>query len=65
MVVVTKFQEWMLRHMFRRLVVQGGHRQNIIKIYSILKDAVNDEFTEDSYTGRQSFCEECHAEAWK
>ena len=43
---MTKFQEYVLRKIFSKVVRQGYQWFNIRKVYSLLREAVEQEFTE-------------------
>lgn len=57
--LLTKFQIWLLKLIFRSAVVQGYfHQDNIKKIYKLLREAANAEFTEDNDATLNEFMRE-------
>ena len=60
---LTKF---ILCRICKKLVIQGPwHKSNIIEYYKIMRDAAENEFTEDNKPTLDSFLTECHQEANK
>jgi len=58
---MTRFQRFLLRRICRFLVRQGWHhKRNIIEYYSIMREAVLQEFTEDNKATHEDFMTECH-----
>lgn len=56
---LTKFQIWLLKRIFKSAVVQGYHHtSNIATIYSLLRQAACDEFTEDNEVTIDDFLRE-------
>lgn len=54
----------LLRWICRKLVIQGpAHRANIIAYYRIMREAAEQEFTEDNKPTLDAFLRECHDEA--
>lgn len=63
---ITRFQEWLLKRITKKLVIQSfDHQQNIIKYYQILTEAARKEFKEDNKITLNEFLSECHREALK
>ena len=57
---ITKFQKWILRKIFRDIVTQGPHHENnIIEVYTLLREEADREFNEDNIPTRNSFLTEC------
>jgi len=58
---ITKFQKWVLRWIFRDIVVQGPHHEdNIIECYEIMKECAREEFREDNDVTLNEFLSDCH-----
>ena len=56
---LTRFETWMLRKIFGRLVVQSReHQANIIEAYRLLAEASRAEFTEDNEATQYDFLRE-------
>lgn len=54
----------LLRWICRKLVIQGpAHRANIIAYYRIMREAAEQEFSEDNKPTLDAFLRECHDEA--
>ena len=61
---MTLIQEMILKRIAFKIVIQSPeHRNNIIKFYKILAQAVRDEFTEDDRPTFEAFLNECHKES--
>lgn len=57
---MTKHQERVLRKIFSRLVRQSfDHKNNICKIFSMLRNATDEEFVEDPAPSLDGFMLEC------
>ena len=53
---MTKFQRFMLTRITKQLVVQGpAHENNIVEMYKIIRQAIADEFNEDSPIGQDHY----------
>jgi hypothetical protein len=60
-VKITKFQTWLLKRIFRKLVKQGPmHQKNVIAVYSLMQSALKNEFTEDNDATLNLFSRGCH-----
>lgn len=47
--MMTRFEKWFLRRVFKREVLQGGdHPARISNLYAMIRQAARDEFTEDN-----------------
>lgn len=59
MSVLSKFEKWMLQRIIRKAVIQDyNHGTNIMSIYKMVRDACDQEFTEDNvYTRDDSLRE--------
>jgi len=57
------FEKWMLKRILRKTVVQGGHKERINNIYSMIISAAQEQFTEDNNPTLRSFLEECQHDA--
>ena len=49
---MTRFRRWLLRKIFKSMIIQGyDHHLNAAKIFSVVREVWEEEFTEDnSYT---------------
>jgi len=57
---MTKFYEFILRHICKHIVKQGYyHQYNIKKYYQIMRDAAKNEFREDNLPTLEDFLFEC------
>ena len=57
---MNKLTQNILRRICKRLVVQGPqHRNNIVAYFRIMREAVENEFTEDNAPTREAFLQEC------
>ena len=45
---MNRFERWFLQRVFRKQVRQGGHDQRITELYSMIRAAAEQEFTEDN-----------------
>lgn len=58
-VLMNKFELWILKRIFRKLVTQGyTHDGNIRRVYSLLREAAQEEFVEDSEAGLDHYLHE-------
>lgn len=56
---------WLLkRFLLRRFRQSGVHRRNVIAIYAIIREVLEDEFTEDNHPTLEAFSAGCHHQAW-
>lgn len=54
------FERWVLRRIFKRLVLQSPqHENNITKVYELMREACEKEFTEDNCPTLDAFLMEC------
>ena len=61
---MTPFYRYLLKHICRKLVIQGyTHKKNITEYYRIMDEAIGREFTEDSGFSLQKFQRECLIDA--
>lgn len=57
---MTWFERWMLKRIFKRIVIQSHeHKNNIIETFQLMRDACNKQFTEDNTPTMDSFLLEC------
>lgn len=57
---ITNFQKFILQKIFKKLVRQSwDHENNIVEIFKILREAVDEEFTEDNDITRDYFIADC------
>jgi hypothetical protein len=56
---MTKLQESHLKRIFKQAVVQGQHENNLKRIYKLLREAAEIEFTEDNMPTLDAFMLEC------
>ena len=53
------FERWFLKKVFRKQVVQGyDHDKKIMELYTMIREAVENEFTEDSKLTRDDYLTE-------
>lgn len=58
--LMKKLHEWLLKRIFKWAVIQGQeHKKNIERIYKLLREAVDKEFTEDNGPTLDAFMLEC------
>ena len=63
---MNRFEAWMLKRLVAREVCQGfDHRNNLITLHSVIRDAVRDEFTEDNVLTTNAFLNEIAQEVYK
>jgi hypothetical protein len=55
---MTKFETWLLKRLLKREVRQGNHIARIQNLYSLIRDAVCNEFTEDNIPTTDAFLRE-------
>jgi hypothetical protein len=57
---ITKFQKWILKGIFKEIVTQGPHHEkNIIKVYTLLREAARTEFFEETNISLNDFLSDC------
>jgi hypothetical protein len=57
---MTKIQRWFLRRLLRQEVVQGpDHARRISELYGLIREAAENEFTEDNAPTMDAFLSEC------
>lgn len=57
--MINKIENWILRHIFARRVTQGyEHHLRIEELYSMIRESVEKEFTEDNKPTRDSYLTE-------
>ena len=57
---MTKLERWIFKKIIRKEIKQGPtHRQNLIKLYSLISDAAKEEFNEDNWETLSDFLIEC------
>ena len=53
------FERWFLKKVFRKQVVQGyDHDKKIMELYTMIREAVENEFTEDNKLTRDDYLTE-------
>ena len=53
---MTYFYKWLLKHICKKIVVQGpNHEGNVVQYYQIMRDALEVEFTEDNMSTMDGF----------
>jgi hypothetical protein len=63
---MNKLHIWLLRKIFGAAFIQGPeHKKNLIRIYSLIREAMDSEFTEDGQMSLDSFCQEAFNESQK
>ena len=61
---MNNIEQWYLKKLFKREVIQSPeHRNNILKLYTMIVEAARNEFTEDNKSTLDSFLKEIHQEA--
>ncbi len=61
---MTKFEKWLLKRIFRRIVIQSSmHRRNITEVYRLLHKAASKQFNEDNKPTLDGFLYECFDDA--
>lgn len=66
MATINKFEEWFLKRLCKKIVMQSfDHRNNIIDYFVKLREAARDEFNEDNKVTLDFFLSECYDEALK
>lgn len=56
---LTRFDLWLLRRIFRKVMVQGNHRNRIERTYSMIREAFEATFTEDNRATQEAFLWNC------
>lgn len=57
---ITKFQKTILKWIFTKIFKQGWyHKSNLEEVYSLIRETLNEEFTEDNYPTLDAFTIEC------
>lgn len=57
---ITKFEKWILRRIFKRIVVQSEfHMLNIIEVNKIMREEVQIQFSEDNTFTTDDFLLDC------
>lgn len=56
---MTLFEQWFIKRIFAREVIQGDHQQRICNLYKMLREAAMNEFTEDNQPTLDDFLREC------
>ncbi len=54
---------WLLKKIIRKIVIHGGHKDRTIDLFSIIVDAVRDEFNETDKIALDDFLCDCHKQA--
>ncbi len=61
---ITRFQKKILSWIAKKIVIQSWHhRSNIIEYFKVMKDAAENEFTEDNAPTLNDFLDGCYREA--
>ena len=63
MMEMTRFEQWLLRRIVRKVVVQGEHAARLKALYGMIAKAVMREFPEDSRPTLVMFLEDRQMEA--
>ena len=54
------FERWILKRIFRKMVTQGAfHQRRIEYLYKMIREACEDEFTEETEPSLDAFLFEC------
>lgn len=57
---MSRFEKWFLKRVFAREVRQGPtHDLRITNLYGMVREATENEFTEDNKPTRDAFLKEC------
>lgn len=57
---MSRFERWILRTIFARQVCQGfDHNDRIAELYGLIREACDNEFTEDNSPTRDVHLREC------
>jgi hypothetical protein len=59
---MTTFEHWILKRIFKKQVTQGGHFNNIQELYTMIRDAAAEEFTEDNQPTIDAFLQDAFDE---
>ena len=60
---MNKFEMWMLRRILGKIVMQGGQKKKITRLYGLILEAAKSEYYEDNKPTLRAFMEECHNDA--
>lgn len=56
---MTKFEKWLINQILKKEIRQSSvHAKNISNLYSMIREACENEFTEDNIVTLNSFLEE-------
>jgi len=56
---MNRFEQWFVKRIFAKAVIQGGHQERITEIYRLLRDVTEDQFTEDNQPTIDDALREC------
>ena len=56
---LNKLDKFILKRIFKKALIQGSHRNNLIEIYILINDTTKNEFTEDNTPALHCFLTEC------
>ena len=63
---MTKLQRFILKHICRKLVIQGPwHQHRMTEYYRVMHEAAKAEFTEDTKPTLDGFLRECFEDSLK
>ena len=63
---MNKIELWILKRIIKKEISQNiTHKNNIINLYQIIRNAIESEFTEDNYITTDNFLLECFTETQK
>ncbi len=61
--ILTKFQNWILTKICKKLVIQSPlHKRRITEYYQVMYNAAREHFTEDNHYSLETFLAECFGE---
>lgn len=61
---MNRFEMWFLKRIFKKQVKQGPwHHLHIIELYMLIRESVEDEFTEDNRLDLYHFLVNCFSES--
>lgn len=55
---MNAFERWLVKRVVAKAVVQGDHVRNVEQLFTIIDDAVENEFTEDNRPTIEAFLRE-------
>lgn len=59
---MNKFEKYIFKWIVRRWMTRGGHGVRIIAMYWMIRNAFEEEFTEDDYYTADEYLADCFSE---